>query len=92
MGVVKGFQQKQGLDYFETFAAVAKPASYKIQVLLALPAHYFYSMVFWLTKWMLSASQWNTPGMDIYMRLPKGVQCSEREQNRGTRHAICKLI
>ena len=36
--VVKGFRQRYGVDYFETYAAVAKPMSYKI--ILALAAHY----------------------------------------------------
>jgi len=33
--VAKGFGQQYGVDYFETFAAVAKPMSYKILFALA---------------------------------------------------------
>ena len=83
--VVKGFQQKQGLDYFETFAAVAKPASYKI--LLALAAHYGFLAYQMDVK---TAFLNGTLQEDIYMRLPKGFE--DRENNRGTKRAICKLM
>ena len=36
--MVKGFRQRYEVDYFKTYAAVAKPMSYKI--ILALAAHY----------------------------------------------------
>ena len=36
--VAKDFRQEYGVDYFETFTAVAKPISYKITLMLA--AHY----------------------------------------------------
>jgi len=36
--VIKGFRQRYEVDYFETYAAVAKPMSYKI--IIALAAYY----------------------------------------------------
>ena len=39
--MVKGFRQHYGVDYFETFTAVAKPMSYKIILTLIV----YYSLV-----------------------------------------------
>jgi len=36
--VVRGFKQKEGLDFYETFASVVKPISYK--AIFALAAAY----------------------------------------------------
>jgi hypothetical protein len=85
--VVKGLQQKQGLDYFETFAAVVKPAPYKNKILLALAAHYDFLAYQIDVK---TAFLNGTLQEDIYIRLPKGFE--EREQIRGTRRTICKLV
>src|SRR5947207_9401406 len=82
--VVKGCQQKFGLDYFETFAAVAKPASYKI--LLALAAYYGFLVYQMDVK---TAFLNGSIEEDIYMKMPRGFE--DRALNRGMRRAICKL-
>ena len=45
--VVKGFKQKEGIDYFDTYALVARITS--IRVLMSLASIYGYIC----TKWML---------------------------------------
>jgi hypothetical protein len=66
--VARGFQQEEGIDYEETFAAVVKPASYRI--LFALAAIYGWSIHQADVKTAFLNSSLPKP---VYMRPPKGV-------------------
>ena len=67
--VARGFQQKEGIDYDETFAAVVRPCSYRI--LLALTAVYD-----WHVEQMDVKTAFLNGVIDktIYMRAPKGMK------------------
>jgi len=77
--VAKGFSQRSGIDYFETFALTAKLAS--IRVVLALAAA--------LNLHLRSIDVSNTflngdIDADVYMEQPEGFVI-------GRRHIVCKL-
>ena len=67
--VARGFQQEEGVDYDETFAAVVKPASYRI--LFALAA---------ICGWLIHQGDVKTAFLNsglpkpIYMKAPKGME------------------
>src|SRR6266487_1744312 len=79
--VAKGFNQRYGVDYFETFAAVAKPMSYKI--LLALAAHYNLEVHQMDVK---SAFLYGDLDEEIYLNLPDGFQ------DGGDGDVVCRLL
>ena len=79
--VAKGFNQRYGVDYFETFAAVAKPMSYKI--LLALTAHYNLEVHQMDVK---SAFLYGELDEEIYLNLPDGFQ------DQGDEDMVCRLL
>jgi hypothetical protein len=79
--VAKGFNQRYGVDYFETFAAVAKPMSYKI--LLALAAHYDLDVHQMDVK---SAFLYGDLDEEIYLNLPDGFQ------DQGDEDMVCRLL
>jgi hypothetical protein len=66
--VARGFQQEEGIDYEETFAAVVKPASYRI--LFAIAAIY---------GWLIHQADVKTAFLNsslpkpVHMRPPKGI-------------------
>lgn len=77
--VVKGFEQEQGSDYNDTFAAVVKPMSYK--VLFALAAAFD-----WEIEQMdvVTAFLYGTVTEDVYVEQPHGF-------NDGDDDNICHL-
>ena len=78
--VAKGFGQQFVFDYFETFAAVAKPMSYKI--LFALAAHYNLDIHQMDVK---SAFLHRDLDEEIYLNLPNSFQ-------DGGEDVVCKLL
>lgn len=65
--VARGFLQKEGVDFTEVFAAVVKPATYRL--LFALATHFGWSWVQWdAVTAFLNA----TPTEQIYARPPAG--------------------
>ena len=78
--VAKGYSQKEGLDYKETFAPVAKFAS--IRTLLALAAHQDYEVHQMDVK---TAFLNGDLDVDLYMQQPEGFVVAGQE------HLVCKL-
>ena len=78
--VAKGYSQKEGLDYKETFAPVAKFAS--IRTLLALAAHQNYEVHQMDVK---TAFLNGDLDVDLYMQQPEGFVIAGQEQ------LVCKL-
>jgi len=66
--VARGFQQQEGIDYEETFAAVVKPASYRI--LFAIAAIYGWQIHQADVKTAFLNSSLPKP---VHMRAPKGI-------------------
>jgi hypothetical protein len=66
--MARGFQQEGGVDYDETFAAVVKPASYRILFALA-------AIFGWLVHQGDVKTAFLNSGLDkpVYMRPPKGM-------------------
>ncbi|MDF3573139.1 reverse transcriptase domain-containing protein, partial [Enterobacter cloacae] len=78
--VAKGYNQKQGVDYEDTFSPVALLKS--IRILLAIAAHYDYEICQMDVK---TAFLNENIEEDLYMEQPKGfVSCGED-------HKVCKL-
>jgi len=77
--VAKGFNQQYGVDYFETFAAVAKPMSYKI--LLALAAHY-----------NLEVHQMNVKSVFLYEELYEKIYLNLSDSFQDEKDMICRLL
>ena len=78
--VAKGFSQKEGLDYKETFAPVAKFAS--IRTMLALAAHQDYEIHQMDVK---TAFLNGDLDVEIYMRQPEGFVAEGQEE------LVCRL-
>jgi hypothetical protein len=78
--VAKGFRQKQGIDYDETFSPVAMLKS--IRILLAIAAYYDYEI------WQMDVKTAFLNGFleeDVYMTQPEGFISS------GSESKVCKL-
>ena len=78
--VAKGYSQKEGLDYKETFAPVAKFAS--IRTLLALAAHQDYEVH---QMDVVTAFLNGDLDVDLYMQQPEGFVAAGQER------LVCKL-
>ena len=78
--VVKGYTQKEGIDYEETFSPIAMLKS--IRILLSIAAHYDYEI------WKMDVKTAFLNGnldKEIYMMQPKGFITKNQE------HMVCKL-
>lgn len=71
--VVRGFEQREGLDYNETFASVVKPMSYKL--LFALAAAYDLEIEQMDVK---TAFLYGEMDVDIYLEQAEGFRSKER--------------
>ncbi|MDF3665340.1 reverse transcriptase domain-containing protein, partial [Enterobacter hormaechei] len=78
--MAKGYNQKQGVDYEDTFSPVAMLKS--IRILLAIVAHYDYEICQMDVK---TAFLNGNIEEDLYMEQPKGFVSS------GEDHKVCKL-
>jgi hypothetical protein len=80
--VARGFQQEEGIDYEETFAAVVKPASYRI--LFAIAA---------IRSWLIHQADVKTAFLNsalakpVHMRAPNGIDLP-----RGTCFLVLRAI
>ena len=77
--VAKGFRQREGIDYEETFSPVAMLKS--IRILLAIAAHYDYEV------WQMDVKTAFLNGYikeNIFMEQPKGFESEESSK-------VCKL-
>jgi len=80
--VIKGYKQKEGIDYDETYAPVSKMATF--QLILALPAQYV-----WDVDYMDVVTAFLNPRIDrnnIYMEMPLGIDwlASSRSASSGS--------
>ena len=75
--VVKGFQQREGIDFHETFAAVIKPMTFRI--IFALAAHFDLKIMQVDVK---TAFLYDKIDEEIYVKLPQGFT----QENK-----VCKL-
>ena len=75
--VVKGFEQREGLDYNETFASVVKPMSYKALFAIAAAKDLEIEQMDVKTAFLYGAIE-----EDIYMEQPMGFENSD---------LVCKL-
>lgn len=78
--VAKGFAQREGIDYFETFAPVVRYES--IRMLLAMAAKEDFEMLKFDVKTAFINGDLHE---EIYMEQPPGFQCSEHPDT------VCKL-
>ena len=77
--VVKGYRQRQGIDFDETFSPVAMLKSTRI--LVAIVAHYDYEI--WQMDVKTTFLNGNLPE-EVYMMQPEG--CTSKNSNQ-----VCKL-
>ena len=78
--MAKGYTQKEGIDYEETFSSVAMLKS--IRILLSIAAHYDYEI------WQMDVKTAFLKGNleeEIYMMKPKGFIAKNQK------HIVCKL-
>nr|CAN64237.1 hypothetical protein VITISV_042666 [Vitis vinifera] len=78
--VAKGFNQKEGIDYTETFSPVSKKDS--LRIILALVAHFDLELQQMDVK---TASLNGELEEEVYMKQPEGFPSSDGEQ------LVCKL-
>lgn len=71
--VVRGFEQIEGVDYFETFASVVKPMSYKALFAIAAATDYEIHQMDVKTAFLYGAVS-----EDIYVQQPTGLGCDQR--------------
>ena len=78
--VAKGFNQREGIDYTETFSPVSKKDS--LQIIMALVAHFDFDLhqMDVKTKFLNGNLE-----EEVYMKQPEGFSSSEGE------HLFCKL-
>ena len=82
--VAKGFTETYGLDYFQTFASVAKMAS--VRLILSLAA---------IQKWSLNQLDITNAFLhgdlhdEVYMEIPPGIPIPAEFQEK---NPVCKLI
>ena len=78
--VAKGFTQKEGIDYKETFSPVSKKDS--LRIIMTLVAHFDLE----LQKMDVKTAFLNgNLEEEVYMKQPEGFSCSSGE------HLVCKL-
>lgn len=81
--VARGFNQKFGIDYFDTYAPVIRPSTVRMLFSLAVQFDWF------IDHWdVVTAFLYGTLNEDVYMHLPKGVTASRSENNVPK---VCKL-
>ena len=78
--VAKGFNQREGIDYMETFSPVSKKDSFRI--IMALVAHFDFDLHQMDVKTTFLNGNLEE---EVYMKQPKGFSSSEGE------HLFCKL-
>jgi len=78
--VVKGYNQIEGLDYFDTYSPVAKLTTVRLIIALASILHWFIHQLDVNNTFLHGELQEN-----VYMQLPSGVKTSKPNQ-------VCKLI
>ena len=78
--VAKGFTQKEGIDYKETFSPVSKKDS--LRIILALVAHFDFELQKMDVK---TASLNGELEKEVYIKQPEGFSSSQGE------HLVCKL-
>lgn len=71
--VARGFQQKQGVDFFETYAPVAKLTTIRVVLAVGLYRKYIFHQLDVKTAFLHGDLQ-----EDVYMKIPEGVEASER--------------
>ena len=78
--ISKGFTQKEGIDYKETFSLVSKKDS--LRIILALVAHFDFELQQMDVKTAFLNGELEE---EVYMKQPKGFSSSQGE------HLVCKL-
>ena len=78
--VAKGFNQREGIDYTETFSPVSKKDS--LRIIMALVAHFDFDLHQMDVKTIFLNGNLEE---EVYMKQPEGFSSSEGE------HSICKL-
>ncbi|KAJ8107603.1 hypothetical protein ONZ43_g6683 [Nemania bipapillata] len=76
--VVRGFEQIEGIDYFETFASVVKPMSYKI--LFAMAA-----------AWDLEIEQMDVKTAFLYGEIEEDIYVEQPHEFEDGSKRVCKL-
>jgi hypothetical protein len=78
--VVRGFEQREGLDYYETFASVVKPMSYKLLFAIAAANDLEIEQMDVKTAFL-----YGNIDTEIYVEQPEGMGAV------GESHKVCKL-
>lgn len=65
--VLRGFEQTEGINYHETFAAVVKPMSYRILFVIAVHHNWFIHQMDVVTAFL-----YGDIDCEVYMELPEG--------------------
>jgi len=78
--VAKGYNQIEGLDYFDTYSPVAKLTTIRLVIALACIHHWFIHQLDVTNAFLHGELQ-----EDVYMQLPLGIKASKPNQ-------VCKLV